>query len=105
MITINDHSIDYISTDDLETFCENLSPIGLDRLKTALFLEQRERERREHFNEAKEEFIKSLDALQDAISDCGGDCTISFAEFSSCQVSFPFIEDIVDNLTLGDFKN
>lgn len=105
MITINDHSIDYISTVDLETFCENLSPIGLDRLKTALFLEQRERDKRARFNEAKEEFIRSLKAFQNAISDCGGDYSISFAELPSKQICLPFIESVIDDLTLGDFKN
>lgn len=105
MITITDELLDYISTPDLEAFCESLSPEGLERLKTALFFEQRERDRRARFNEAKEEFIKSLDAFQDAIADCGGDYSISFAELPSKQICFPFIESIIDDLTLEDFKN
>lgn len=105
MITITDHSVDSISSFDLEKFCENLSPIGLDRLKNALFFEQRERDKRERFNKAKEKVIKSLSDFQDVIDEEGGDSDCLFHLSSDLSANFAGLKEIINNWTLEDFKD
>lgn len=106
MITITDHSVDSISSFDLEKFCENLSPIGLDRLKNALFFEQRERDKRERFNKAKERVIKSLSDFQDVIdAEEGKNSSCSFSLDYDYFVNLAGIKEMIDQLTLEDFKD
>lgn len=105
MITITDHSVDFISPFDLEKFCENLSPIGLNRLQTALLSEQREREQRERFNKAKEKVIKSLDDLQEVIdAEEGKNSSCSFTLINDCFVNLALIKEGIDQLNLGYFE-
>lgn len=108
MITINDHSVDFTSSFDLKTFCENLSPIGLSRLQTALLSEQREREQRERFYKAKEEVIKSLDDLQniiDAEEGRNSSRPLGLSFDFDCFVNLASIKETIDQLTLEDFKD
>lgn len=105
MITITDHSVDSISSFDLEKFCENLSPIGLNRLQTALSSEQHEREQRERFNKAKEEVIESLSKLQEVIdAEEGKNSSCPFTLVNDCFVNLALIKEGIDQLNLGYFE-
>ena len=106
MITITDHSVDSISDFDLKVFCGSLSPIGLNRLKTALLSEQREREQRERFNKAKEKVIKSLDDFQKIIdAEEGKDSSCPFSLECDCFVNLASSKETLDRLDLGNFED
>lgn len=105
---ISSHSVDSISSFDLKTFCESLSPIGLNRLQTALLSEQYKREQRERFNKAKEEVIKRLNDFQniiDAEEGKSSSCPPGLVFDFDCFVTFASLKETIEQLTLEDFKD